>query len=399
MPLVLMHMSEAPVVLPTIGGASPEAILQPRSLDELADILRRDDGITLLPMGGATQMQLGNAPKIPFSIVDLARVQPVRIEHQTNDLTMVVSANATFGEISAVLATAGQRLPLDPALSEQVTVGGLLAVGQSGALRTRFGLPRDFVLGMTVMRPDGELVQAGGRVVKNVTGYDFMRLWTGSLGTLGITTEAAFRVLPSIETVDLCVDYEGDEALWKDAQALSYGDIRPEILDARPTEGGSWQVLLRVEAAAETAATKLIGGCNRRRNDGAAYTSCRDFGFTTGDVLTLRLSTLPEHTLSTAEWIRTRLPMMQLLARPLVGQVRATTTTPPAADEFRPALTTLRAKVAPFQGAVVVERMPDDYRDNVETWGVAPNMSLLQQVKRTFDPAGRLNAGRFCDGI
>ena len=392
-------MSDAAIAQRTIGGVLPEAVLKPRSLDELADLLRREDGITLAPMGGATQLQLGNAPKGPFAIIHLGAVQPVSIEHQASDLTIVASANATMGEISRVLATSGQRLPLDPALAEHVTVGGLLAVGQSGPMRTRFGLPRDFVLGMTVMRPDGELVHAGGRVVKNVTGYDLMRLWTGSLGTLGITTEAAFKVLPSIDTVDLFVDYEDDESLWNDAQALSHGDIRPEIVDARLTEGDSWQLLLRVKAAAETTARNLIRGSNLRRTDSAAYTSSRDFGFSPDDVLTFRLSTQPGQALATARQIQAELPTMRILVRPLVGQVRAVTTEPPPLANFLAALTKLRKQAELFHGAVVVERMPDDFRHRIEAWGTTANGALMSRVKQTFDPRGRLNAGRFCDGI
>jgi glycolate oxidase FAD binding subunit len=350
-------------------------------------------------MGGGTQLQLGNVPKVPFAIVDLASIQPVSIEHQTNDLTIVTSANATLGEISDVLTASGQRLPLDPALARHVTVGGLLAVGQSGPLRTRFGLPRDFVLGMTVMRPDGELVNAGGRVVKNVTGYDLMRLWTGSLGTLGITTQAAFKVLPSTETIDLRVDYANCESLWKDAQALSRGDVRPEILDARLVEERSWRVLLRVEAAAEITTRNIIAGSNPDYADDSAYTSARDFGFQPGDALTLRLSTLPEHTLGIAVSIQAQLPGMRVLARPLTGQVRATTTEPPSIEIVAAALAALRTRVASFQGGVVVERMPDDFRKQVDAWGSTGTAPLMSKVKRTFDPAGRLNAGRFCDGI
>lgn len=159
------------------------------------------------------------------------------MEYAPEDLTAVIPAGLTLGDVNDVLARSGQHLPIDPPHAPGATLGGALAAGVGGPLRSRYGLPRDLVLGMTVLRADGEFVHAGGRVVKNVTGYDLMRAWTGSLGTLGIITSVAVRVLPLPETTDLECDVSGFEAGLALADRFISGDIRPEYLDVCETDG------------------------------------------------------------------------------------------------------------------------------------------------------------------
>src|SRR6185312_7763380 len=168
------------------------------------------------------------------------------LQHQADDLTVVTPAGATIDEINAVLAPSGQWLPIDPPLPGAATIGGTLAVGAGGPLRTRYGLPRDAVLGMTVLRADGELVHAGGRVVKNVTGYDLMRLWCGSLGTLGIITEVALRVLPIPgERHTIVTPHATYEEAFGFASSPLLAGLRPEFcVSVRQTKG--WETLTGV---------------------------------------------------------------------------------------------------------------------------------------------------------
>ena len=210
--------------LPLIAGRAPDTVYVPESLTELRDIVIDSGsvgGTTLVPTGGRTQLELGYSPTEQFSLLDLSQALRTTaggkgagqaaaqaggqaagqasgpmVEHQRDDLTAVVAAGTTLEELAAILAEGHQWLPIDPPLAESCTLGGALAVGVAGPLRARYGLPKDFVVGMTVLRADGTFVQAGGRVVKNVTDYDMMRLWCGSLGTLGVITEVALKVLP-----------------------------------------------------------------------------------------------------------------------------------------------------------------------------------------------------------
>ncbi|MCC6382151.1 MAG: FAD-binding oxidoreductase, partial [Dehalococcoidia bacterium] len=162
-----MHTSEAPGAL-TVAGVAPRAVHEPRSVDELAAVLRGADGSNLVPVAAGTRLDMGTAPSSRFDLVHLAAALPRPTEPPADDMTVVAGAGATIDELNAVLAQNDQWLPLDPSAPGRATIGGTLAVGTNGPSRTGFGLPRDLLLGATVMRADGELVRAGGRVVKNV---------------------------------------------------------------------------------------------------------------------------------------------------------------------------------------------------------------------------------------
>ena len=395
-------MSESSVLShATVAGRETDAVFEPQSMDELADLLKRDDGLTLVPQGGGTMLELGNTPRGPFALVDLTSAFPPRIEHEASDLTVIASAGTTLGEIQRVLDSAKQWLPLDPPLAPEATIGGVVAVGQSGPLRTRFGLPRDFVLGMTVLRPDGELVRAGGRVVKNVTGYDLMRLWTGSLGTLGVTTEVAFKVLPRPESVELRCRFPNYGALWDGANAILTNDVRPYIVDARQAEDGPWTALVRIDAATESTVRGLLGRAEVSHAEGTAYTEMRDFGFSPKAQISLRVATIPSQVEAIVATLGHLTPVPELLVRPVVGQVRAAWHNGvPDLEHFSAALNSLRATVRPYGGSVVVELMPNAFRGAVDSWDALHEAAaLMRRTKMTFDLRGRLNAGRFAGGI
>ena len=383
---------------PLVAGGEPEAVVSPASLDELRELVGARDGRTLVPVGGGTQLALGSAPRAPFALVDLRQALAGEIEHEPADLTAVVPAGVTLGEVDERLAASGQRLPLDPPHAERATLGGVLAVGTGGPLRTRHGLPRDFVLGMTVLRADGELVKAGGRVVKNVTGYDLMRLWCGSLGTIGIVTSVALRVLPRVETVDLRFEVgslgEG-QAL---AERFLRADLRPELLDL--TKGkGSWTGVVRLVEGAIPKAEQLAEADLVPCGDGE-YLAARDLGFGAGEALTLRASCATSAIASTAEAIEALAPS-RMLVRPLAREVRATWDggSLPEAEAVGAMAGRLRAALAESGGALVAERIPGSLRGRLDPWGRPATLARLAAVKTAFDPDGRLNAGRFVGGL
>src|SRR6266851_2251972 len=178
-----------------VAGVVPSFVASPASTSEASALLRAaaTAGLTVVPRGTGTGLSWGVPPSSCDLVVDLRSMDRV-IEHAAGDLVARVQAGATIGQLASVLASAGQQLALDaPA---DATVGGVVATGTAGPRRFRYGAPRDLLIGLTVVRADGVVAHSGGKVVKNVAGYDLGKLFSGSHGTLGLITEAAFRLHP-----------------------------------------------------------------------------------------------------------------------------------------------------------------------------------------------------------
>jgi len=156
-----------------VGGAQPKMIVEPGTEKELAEVLRlsNEAGVAVIPRGGGTKLGWGNPPARADLILSTARLDKI-IEHAWADLTVTVEAGCSIQILQQTLAAHGQRLGLDPLWLERATVGGVLSANDSGTLRLRFGALRDLIIGVTIALPDGTLASSGGKVVKNVAGYD-----------------------------------------------------------------------------------------------------------------------------------------------------------------------------------------------------------------------------------
>src|SRR5207302_768880 len=173
------------------------SVVEPGSVDEVATLLRdaSRDGLAVIPRGGGTKLDWGRPPRRADLVLSTVRLDRV-LEHAWGDMTATVEAGCTVARLQHTLAEHGQRLACDPLWPERATIGGILATNDTGPLRARFGGLRDLIIGITVVLPDGTVARSGGKVVKNVAGYDLQKLMTGALGTLGVITEAIFRLYP-----------------------------------------------------------------------------------------------------------------------------------------------------------------------------------------------------------
>ena len=191
-------VSDSRVTDYSIGPFVPSAVARPSEPEEVSAVLQwahRND-IAIYPTGGRTLSRLGNTPTRPGIALDMTRMDRM-VDFQPADLTVRVQAGMTVSQLDAALSQDGKYVPLAPPLAHRATVGGTLATGISGPMRAAYGLPRDWLIGVSVVGADGTMSKAGGQVVKNVTGYDLNRLYIGSLGTLAVITEATFKITPA----------------------------------------------------------------------------------------------------------------------------------------------------------------------------------------------------------
>src|SRR5437588_1607703 len=207
----------------TIDGLSPGKVLQPGSVEELAQIISAEKG-SVLPLGARTQTDFGNPLRRADCAIDVSRLRRIT-EYNPADLTIHVEAGVTLGQLQQALLENNQFLPLDPWNGPQATIGGIAAANAQGPLRAT-GTIRDWIIGMKVVEVTGRVSKAGGRVVKNVTGYDLQKLYGGSLGTLAIIAEISLKLRAKFGRTATAIVQTGDT----DAAAELVRSIRTSAL-------------------------------------------------------------------------------------------------------------------------------------------------------------------------
>jgi len=394
-----------------ICDQQPQLLVEPANELQLASALRfaNDLGLAVIPRGGATKPDWGNPPARAEVILSTKRLDKI-LEHVWADMTVSVEAGCTVATLQSALAQHGQRLAIDVLAPKSATVGGILSTNDSGVLRLRFGSLRDLVIGVTIALPDGTLASSGGKVVKNVAGYDLPKLVTGAFGTLGVITRAVFRLhpLPSEACTISCL--AGDAA---DAQrivlAVQDSKLAHSALQVRFVEGAPPQVDVLFEATArgitaQTATLKSLVGVETIESDPPVWRARQELLLVAREraqsSAVAKLSFLPTQLGAVADSI-TRTAQANQLRATFVAQAfgLATVLLEGASSNLLSALATLRAAREGNSGALVLQHRPDAM-PWLDAWGTpGDSLPLMKAIKSQLDPKNTLNPGRFLGGI
>jgi glycolate oxidase FAD binding subunit len=241
-------------------GTKPACLVYPANTAALASLVRftSQNRLSLLAYGQGSKLDWGGLVKSPDVLVSSKKLNRI-IDHATGDLTITVEAGLKLADLQAFLAPSGQFLPLDPSYADNATLGGIMATADAGTWRQRYGGVRDMILGFSFIRHDGEIANAGGRVVKNVAGYDMMKLFTGSYGTLGIISQITFRLYPQTVNSETLIITGNSDNISKLSQVIRQSALTPtvaECLNSQMTQvlglGEKVALMMRFESIPES---------------------------------------------------------------------------------------------------------------------------------------------------
>lgn len=387
----------------------------PNSVEALSETVRQcaADRLPFAPIGSGSKFSWGNGLALDaLMLVSTAKLDQV-IDHAVGDLTVTVQAGMRFGELQTQLKKAGQFIAIDPSYEDRATVGGIVATGDSGALRHRYNSVRDMVLGVELVRSDGERVKAGGRVVKNVAGYDLMKLLTGSYGTLGIMTQVTLRLYPLQESSKTVFLSGEASAVARVMQALLNSGLTPtaidllsatvcEPLDLSAAMGLSMGLLVRFQGLAEsvTEQVKRLMALGQSQELTTAVPLAEDqLWQCLGQVLTREASAdrvlckwavRSAETVATLSYLQENFPdaSARFHVGGGLGQVQFPSVT--AAE-----LLGVRSFVEARGGFLTVLEAPDELKASLDVWGYQGNgLGWMRSIKQRFDPQGLLSPGR-----
>jgi glycolate oxidase FAD binding subunit len=395
----------------------PGVVHEPETPEEACEVLAglARAGHACVFIGGGTKLGLGAAPSRLDAVVRTGKLARI-VEYSPADQVVTAEAGVTLGALQARLAGERQRLSLDPPWPARATLGGIVASNAFGPLRARSGSVRDLILGVSLVRADGVLARGGGKVVKNVAGFDLPKLACGSLGTLGMIAQLTLRVHPLPETTEVCtvrgLPASGVVALLRSIRAAQ---LEPAALLALQVsregrERSSWDVALRFEGFGPGVARQVeaLGGLARVEETALdpfeAHRRAREAA-----TVRIKVAALPT---ALGEVEAALAPIARVLSiasaelawYPTLGigffsAVVPESPTAPEREGLAAGLSEARRAIAAIPGSLTVEAAPPSLLGAVPTWEAPPSLFLHQAVKSRFDPRGLLAPGRFVGGL
>lgn len=393
----------------TVDDVFPSVAVHPADENEVAGVIRaaNDRRLAVIPWGGGTSMRTGNVPARYDIAVVLDRMTSV-IAHEPADLTATCHAGMPIEDFERELGEAGQIAPFEPSLPRGATVGGVLAMDAAGASGHAFGRPRDFTIGMRVVTGDGQIVKAGGKVVKNVAGYDMCKLFAGSRGTLGVIVEATFKLMPKPEhNHRVCWLRSIDDAYritseiyrrgLSNAMVVANANAASTVEQGAPAATALYtDIAFSDGAAGERARIEyraLVDGIGVEEPALEQPEALRSPLVTVPERLQLGVSVTPTSIPALARAVCDIVPTSHLYAQPITGDLKIILLD---LDEGLSALPRLREIAVASGGTLVVESCPSEAKGDLDVFGEPPSsFPLMRAVKQQFDPNNVLSPGRF----
>lgn len=402
-----------------INANSPNCLVFPHTPQALSEILAIANASSwrILSCGSGSKLNWGGLADNIDLVVSTQKLNGI-IDHAVGDLTITVESGVKLADLQAAVTEQGQFLPLDPSYSQEATIGGILATADAGSWRQRYGGVRDMVLGVSFVRSDGQIAKAGGRVVKNVAGYDLMKLLTGSYGTLGVICQVTLRLYPLPETSTTVVLTGEKDAIASASQTLLNSTLTPTAADLlspglvkKLDFGNGIGLMIRFESVTESVkeqATKLVSigqqlGLKANSYSDADETTLwqpfpNSMNSAASDATILAkigiLPTASVHFLDQFSTLTDSQGFARINVSSGIGKLQL------ELENGLEIVSKLRSHCQEKQGYLTILESPTDLKQKLEPWGYSGNaLEIMKKIKQKFDPNAILNPGRFVGKI
>ncbi|MEW6207065.1 MAG: FAD-binding oxidoreductase [Acidobacteriota bacterium] len=393
------HITRQPDLF--VDSIKPQLIIRPASSREVAECLRvcSEHSVAVVPAGKMTWLECGNPLRRADVVLSLERMNRV-VEYSAPDLTATVEAGVLLADFNTVVRKERQWLPLDPPDARRASLGAVFACASFGPLRAGFGTPRDYALGLKLAHIDGKESRSGGKVVKNVAGYDMNKLYVGSFGTLAVITELIIKLRPLPDMISTLVITDDHRKLLRVARAAS------ELLPASLFLCSMPDVSLAIRFAGSEPTIRYQIDCVMKALDGGqakilSEDEAENFWKRVADIdreasVAIRASVPISRAAGCFENMLS-LPCKAVTADLGAGVIRAAFDAED--DAAIAAIEKLRAETIGMGGTLVIERASAQVRRRADAWGEVETAPLMRAIKEKFDPRSLLNPGKFVAGI
>ena len=416
-------LSEERISTYSFDGIVPKTVVLPSSVQEIQNVLRfaSDQNLSVMPAGAGTKLGIGNLAQETDIVLATTRLNKV-VEYEPADLTVTVESGIRFADLQTELALHRQFFPLNPPYADRCTIGGIVATNASGPLCLRYGTPRNLVLGMHVAHANGTVVKSGGKVVKNVAGYDLNKLYIGAFGTLGIITEVTLKLspIPTRQAI-LAAQFQTIQDAVNTGLSVVSSQALPSFVNLfvnvpinqfqknKPTlvvgfagdpETVTWQ-LNSTQTLVEQNGALGVQIIETESQESISH-AIQEFPAvdTPSDTVIVKVNLKRTNIAEFAEHALEETREMMILLGNGVLYLKIPIDSDTDFQQLADTLTQLRQRAIDLGGNLIIETAPPELKRQIDVWGpIGDTLNLMKQVKAKFDASGLLNSGRFVSSI